>query len=78
MINLFLQAGRDGYNDPSSMQFTFIPEEVYQKQINLKSTDVISVYNGDTTYVESPKIYADFKGDSFQKYIMPELLTISV
>jgi len=66
---ILLQPGRDGFNDPGSLLLSFVPENIYQRSIILKPKDIWSVYHGDTTYVESPKIYASYIGDSFMSYL---------
>jgi len=66
---VLLQLGRDGLPDFNSIKLYFVPEKKYQKAIELKTSDIYSIRNHDTTYKESAKIYADFKGDSFQRFI---------
>jgi tetratricopeptide (TPR) repeat protein len=66
---VLLQAGNEGFDDPASLIYSFIPENVYRGSIKIKSGDIQSVFNGDTTYFESPKIYAAYKGESFQQFI---------
>ena len=66
---ILLQAGYGGFDDPSSLLFTCVSEEEYQKNILLNSNDIQSIYGRDTTFVECPKIYASYKGSSFQRYI---------
>lgn len=67
---VLLQAGNEGFDDPASLLYTFIPENVYQAAIKLKARDIQSVFNGDTTYFEGPKIYATYKGESFYQFIL--------
>jgi hypothetical protein len=66
---IVLQAGYGGFDDPSSLLFTYIPENVYQENIKLNYSNIQSIYGHDTTYVECPKIYASYKGDSFVSYM---------
>jgi hypothetical protein len=66
---ILLQGGDNGFDDPTSLLFVFVPEKVYQASIKLNPGDIHSVYNGDTTFVASPKIYANYNGESFQRYI---------
>ncbi|HWZ16845.1 MAG TPA: hypothetical protein VNW95_16525 [Mucilaginibacter sp.] len=70
---ILLQAGREGFNDPTSLLFNFVPENIYQESIKLRPSDIQSVYHGDTTYVESPKIYASYNGESFQRFVYNEI-----
>jgi hypothetical protein len=66
---VLLQRGQNGFDDPTCIKYYFVPETVYQNAINLKADDIRSVIGGDTIYRESPKIYANYKGESFQQYI---------
>jgi hypothetical protein len=51
---MLIQAGNDGFDDPTSILFVFLPEAVYQASVNLKPGDIHSVNNNDTTFVASP------------------------
>lgn len=63
------QRGRDGFDDPATLKFYLVPEYVYQNSIQLKPADVHSIIVNDTIYKESPKIYAGYKGPSFQAFM---------
>jgi hypothetical protein len=64
---ILVQHGRQGFDDPSGIKYYFVPETVYQNSISLKNKDIHSIISGDTTFEESPKIYASFKDASFQR-----------
>lgn len=64
---VLMQSGREGFDDPTSILFYLVPENVYQDSIQLKPNDIQSVIKGDTIYRQSPKIYASYNGDSFQR-----------
>ena len=66
---ILLQKGLDDFNDPNALKFYFIPESNYQNSILLKFNDIYSVDTKDTVYRSSPKMYARFNGNSFQRFI---------
>ena len=66
---ILLQNGSNGFDDPNGIKYFFIPENVYQNSISLQAENIHSIKSGDTVYNECPKIYANFKGNSFQNYI---------
>lgn len=59
----------DGFDDPDNLTFYFVPEPVYQNGLTLHSDDIFSIHSRDTIYKQCRKIYAKYKGQSFQKYI---------
>jgi hypothetical protein len=66
---ILTQPGLKGYNDPQSLRYEYKRESVYQNSISLTTSDIFSVYHSDTTYKQSPKVYADFNGISFQNFL---------
>jgi len=67
---ILVQQGTDqGFDDPSTLKFYFIPERVYQNNIRFKPADIYSVTAGDTIYKDSPKVYATYKDGSFRSAI---------
>ena len=63
------QKGYQGFDDPASLKYTFSRETAFQNALPLNTSDIYAVVAGDTIYKECPKVYADYKGDGFQKYI---------
>ncbi len=55
--------------DPWAIKYTFYKEEFIQKNMRLSSDDIFSIKETDTVYKSGQKIYAQFKGSSFQSYI---------
>jgi len=66
---VMLQGGINGFDDPSAVKYEFKRETDYQVALLLTANDIYSVAGSDTIYRESPKIYAAFKGDSFQSFL---------
>jgi tetratricopeptide (TPR) repeat protein len=63
------QRDLDGLIPPSSLKYYFVRESTYQNSLELKVSDIHSVIAKDTIYKQSPKIYAKYKGASFQSFI---------
>lgn len=55
--------------DPWAIKYTLFKEEFIQKHMQLSPDDIFSVKGTDTVYKSGQKIYAQFKGPSFQSYI---------
>lgn len=55
--------------DPWAIKYTFYKEEFIQKNMRLSPGDIFSIKGTDTVYKSGQKIYAQFKGSSFQSYI---------
>jgi len=67
---MVLQApGRLGFDDPTALKYTFTREHIFQNSLSLNPADIYTVVRGDTIYRECQKVYANFKGDGFQKYL---------
>jgi len=66
---ILTQRGPNGFDDPDNLKFYFVPEPIYQNSLTLHSDDIFSIRLQDTIYKQSRKIYAKYKGQSFQKYI---------
>jgi tetratricopeptide (TPR) repeat protein len=62
---ILIQGGASGFDDPMALKYYFVPEHIYQQSIPLKVDDIHSIIGNDTTYKESPKIYARYDGTSF-------------
>jgi hypothetical protein len=66
---VLLQEGYQGFDDPTALKYTFVRETAFQNSLPLNAGDIYSVTASDTIYKENPKIYANYKGDSFQRYL---------
>lgn len=66
---VLLQRGVSGFDDPTAIKYEFKREADYQRALPLTANDVYRISGSDTIYRESPKIYAAFKGDSFQSFL---------
>jgi tetratricopeptide (TPR) repeat protein len=66
---LVLLQGSDAADDSNMVKLFFVPENVYQNSLQLKSEDIYAIKTTDTVYKQSAKIYAHFNDNSFQKYI---------
>jgi hypothetical protein len=60
-------------DDPKSIKYTLYNEKLIQKRMPLSSSDIFSIKGNDTTYKSGQKIYAQFQGASFQRYIYAEV-----
>ena len=58
-----------GFDDPTAWRYTFTSETSYQNSLALKPGDIYAATATDTIYKENTKVYANYQGDSFQKYI---------
>jgi hypothetical protein len=64
------QKGATGADEASAFRFYFIPESVFQKKSKFAADEISTLATGDTVYQESPKVYAEFKGEeSFQSFL---------
>jgi len=66
---IILQKGPEGLQDPNSLQYHFIRESNLKESIGLTAKDSYVAAGGDTIYIESPKVYPEFIGDSFHNYL---------
>ena len=66
---VLIQRELDGSIAPSGLKYYFVPESTYQNSLELKAGDIQSVVANDTIYKQSPKIYAQYNGGSFQSFI---------
>ncbi|QEC51932.1 hypothetical protein EDD80_11520 [Anseongella ginsenosidimutans] len=66
---ILLQKGMNGFEDPEALKFYFVPEALYQRSIPLQASDIFAIKGPDTIYRQSRKIYARYKGQSFQSYV---------
>ncbi len=64
---ILLQAGANGFDDANALKFYFVPETKFQNNLPLNSDDIASIKGLDTIYKQSRKIYASYKGPSFQR-----------
>jgi hypothetical protein len=60
-------------DDPKAIKYTLYNEKLIQKRMPLTSGDIFSIKDNDTTYKSGQKIYAQFQGPSFQRYIYAEV-----
>lgn len=60
-------------DDAMSLQYTFYNEKLVQRSMPLKADDIFSIKENDTVYKSGQKIYASFKGSSFQRYLQLEI-----
>ncbi|PJJ83107.1 hypothetical protein [Mucilaginibacter auburnensis] len=63
---VLLQAGRKGFNDPDALKFYFVQERSFQNSLALEPADILKVFERDTIYKQTPKIYAVYRGESFR------------
>lgn len=66
---VLLQSGVNGFDDPSAFKFEFRREVDYQTALPLTINDIYRINGNDTVYMEGPKIYAAFQGDSFHDFL---------
>jgi hypothetical protein len=72
---VLLQAEANGFDDANALKFYFIPETKFQNSLPLSSDDIVSIKGQDTIYKQSRKIYASYKGPSFQRAIYEGIRT---
>jgi tetratricopeptide (TPR) repeat protein len=70
---ILLQKGIGGFDDPTALKYYFIPELTLQKSIQLTPDDIHSITGADTIYKGNPKIYANYKGESFYRYLISHI-----
>jgi len=63
------QKGYQGFEDPTALKYTFTRERVFQNTLTLAAGDVYAIIGADTIYKRNPKVYASYKGESFQRYL---------
>lgn len=66
---LISSAARGELDDPWAIKYTLHKEEFIQKQMKLSPDDIFSINGIDTIYKSGQKIYAQFKTQSFQRYV---------
>jgi len=72
---VLLQAGPNGFDDDDALKFYFVPETKFQNYLPLGPDDIVSIKGQDTIYKQSRKIYATYKGRSFQQAIYDGIRT---
>jgi tetratricopeptide (TPR) repeat protein len=74
---ILIQKGKTSYTDDDCIKYSFVKEKIYQKSIQLKSSDILLANINDTVYKSSEKIYAKFSGDKsffdFCHELLPEV-----
>ena len=60
-------------DDPWSIKYTLYNEKLIQESLPLRPDDIFSIKGTDTIYKSGQKIYAQFQGPSFQRYIYTEV-----
>ena len=62
-------AANGDLDDPWALKYTMFKEELIQKNMPLRADDIFKIHGQDTIYKSGQKIYAQFKGPSFRRYI---------
>ncbi len=60
---ILVQKGKNGYSDDDCYKYYFIKEKIYQSQLILNPSEILSIKNNDTVYKSTKKIHAKFLGD---------------
>lgn len=66
---VLLQKGYQGFDDPTALKYTFTRETTVQNRLTLNAGDIFTIKGSDTVYKQNPKVYASYKGESFQRFI---------
>lgn len=67
---IILQKENNSFEDDFCLRYHFIDEEIYQNTIILKPEDIISIYDKDTLFNSSSRIYAKYGNDvSLDEYL---------
>ena len=56
-------------DDPFAIKYTLYKEEYIQRKMPLSSNDLFTVKETDTVFKSGQKVYAQFRGPSFQNYM---------
>ncbi|MEJ5961842.1 hypothetical protein [Pedobacter immunditicola] len=72
-IVLVSSAENGSLEDPWAIKYTLYKEQLLQKSMPLHSDDIFSIKGTDTIFKSGQKIFAQFKGPSFQSYIYDKI-----
>lgn len=67
---IIINPGASGaFDDPKAIKYTLYNEKFIQQKLPLTPDDIFSIKDSDTTYKSGQKVYAKFKGPSFQSFM---------
>lgn len=70
---LVSSSAQGSLEDPWAIKYTLYKEEFIQNNMPLSPDDIYSIKGADTIYKSGQKIYAQFKGSSFQSYMYEQI-----